>query len=52
MMRELDEIIELLANAQQRAKAIRDENLAYHIGTALLVATERSLGQKPPPRRS
>lgn len=48
MMREMDEIIALLAQAQHKAEALHDDNLASRIGTALLLAIERQLQKSPP----
>ncbi|WP_395451220.1 hypothetical protein ACHMW7_16340 [Aminobacter sp. UC22_36] len=44
-MSTIDEIMNLLAEAKRQADAIDERNLSFHIGTALLVAQEISLGQ-------
>lgn len=45
VMSKIDEIMKLLAEAKRQADAISEPLLAYHIGTALLVAKEVALGQ-------
>jgi hypothetical protein len=51
-MSKIEEIMRLLAEAKRSADEINEEVLSYHIGTALLVAQEVSLGQtKKRPRR-
>lgn len=44
-MSTIDEIMKLLSEAKRQADAIEERNLSFHIGTALLLAQEISLGQ-------
>lgn len=51
-MSEIDEIMKLLSEAKRAADRIDEQLLAYHIGTALLLAQEIAIekGNKGPRR--
>lgn len=49
-MNKIDQIMGLLAEAKRAADEAGEPTLAFHIGTALLLAQEIAMGQKSSPR--